>query len=362
MVDNSKPANGVNPNENYARELMQLFSIGVWELNADGTQRLDRDGAPIPTYGQDTIEGFANVFTGWTYPVLPGARPRSHNPKNFAGQMVGVDANHSASGKLLLDDVFDPPGKAMSDDLAFAIHVVFTHPNVGPFIGKQLIQKLVTGNPSPQYVARVSAVFDDNGAGVRGDLKAVVDAILTDPEARGAAKADPAYGKLREPVLFITAAARALNTASDGVFLAQQSKTQGQDVFNAPSVFNFYPPTYKVPGTDTLGPEFALMNASTAINRYNYANALVFGTIAPLATLAGAIGTTPDWSMLQSLAANPAALVDELDALLLHGTMTPQMRSTLLGAIAAVPASNPLMRAKTAFYLAVTSPDYQVER
>jgi uncharacterized protein (DUF1800 family) len=276
--------------------------------------------------------------------------------------MLGIAAEHDFDAKVLFDDINDGPGKPMGTDLAFAIHTVFAHPNVGPFIGRQLIQKLVTGDPSPQYVARVAAVFDNNGSGVRGDLKAVVTAILTDPEARGNARSAVGYGKLREPVLYVTAAARAVGTVSDGVFLAQQSKSMGQDLFNAPSVFNYYPPGYVVPGTTANGPEFALLNASTSINRYNYGNALSFATIGPIATLPGATGTMPNWAPLQALAGNPAALLDELDALLMHGTMGGDMRSALLAAIAAIPASNPLMRAKTAYYLTITSPQYQVER
>ncbi len=176
-------------------------------------------------------------------------------------------------------------------------------------------------------------------------------------------KADPGYGKLREPVLYVTAAARALGSATDGFFLAQQAKAQGEDLFNAPSVFNYYPPGYVVPGTSANGPEFALLNAATAIERYNFANTLSFAAaIPPLTTWAGATGTLANWSALQALAANPQALVDELDALLLHGTMSQAMRSTLLGAIASIPASNPQLRAKTAFYLAISAPEYQVER
>ena len=363
MVNNDKPSGSVVPNENYGREVMQLFSIGVWELNDDGSLLLDAQGAPIPTYTQDTVANFAALFTGWTYPLLPGAKQGNHNPKNFLGNsMVGVPANHDFDAKTLLEGTVDAAGKPMASDLAFAMQNLSQHPNVGPFIGEQLIQKLVTSNPSPQYVARVSAVFDNDGTGVRGNLKAVITAILTDPEARGDVKADPSYGKLREPVLFLTAAARALGTTSDGVFFMQQARDLGQDVFDAASVFNFYPPNYVVPGTDLLGPEFALQNASTAINRYNFANALAFGTIAPLSTLPGATGTQPNWTSLQRLAGNPTALVGELNNLLLHGTMPAAMQATLLSAIAQVPAADPLLRAQTAFYLTITSPQYQVER
>jgi uncharacterized protein (DUF1800 family) len=362
MVNNDKAMGTASPNENYAREVMQLFSIGLWELNDDGTQLLDAHGEPIPTYSQDTVAGFATLFTGWTYPLLPGTAQRNHNPKNFLGNMVAVSANHDFGAKTLLDDAVDAAGKPIPSDLAFAMQDISQHPNVGPFIGKQLIQKLVTGNPSPQYVARVSAAFNDDGTGVRGNLKAVVTAILTDPEARGDVKTDASYGKLREPVLFLTGAARAVGAASDGVYFTQQARALGQDVFDASSVFNYYPPTYVVPGSTVLGPEFAIQNASTTINRYNFANTFAFGTIPPLSTLPGATGTQPNWSTLQALAANPASLVGELNSLLMHGTMPPAMQATLLDAIAQVPAADPLTRAKTAFYLTVTSPQYQVER
>jgi len=362
MVNNDKPAGTVAPNENYAREVMQLFSIGVWELNQDGTLRLDASGAPIPTYDQDTIEGYAHVFTGWTYPLLPGAAPRVHNPKNFLGDMVAVESNHDTDAKVLLDGFGEPVGLSAAADVANAIHTVFMHPNVGPFIGRQLIQKLVTGDPSPQYVARVAAVFNDNGHGVRGDLQSVIAAILTDPEARGDVKLAPNYGKLREPVLYMTGAARAVGTQSDGVFFGNQGGSLGQPLFYPASVFNYYPPTYVVPGTAALGPEFAIANSSTAINRYNFANALAFGTIAPLATLPGAIGTLPDWSALSALAADSGALLGALDNLLLHGTMSPAMQTTIRTALGALPVSDSLDRAKTAFYLVVTSPQFQVER
>ncbi|NDP42337.1 MAG: DUF1800 domain-containing protein [Aromatoleum sp.] len=363
MVNNDKPAGEVAPNENYARELMQLFSIGVWELKADGTRLTDATGAAIATYDQDAIEGFAHVFTGWTYPLLPGISQRVHNPKNFLGDMVAVAANHDTAAKgPLLDGVTLPAAQPMQTDLAAALHNVFMHPNVGPFIGRQLIQKLVTGDPSSQYVARVAAGFADNGQGVRGDLKEVIAAVLTDPEARGPVKLDPGYGKLREPVLYMTGLSRALDAQSDGVFFGQQSGALGQPLFYPSSVFNYYPPTYVVPGTTRIGPEFAIQNSSTAINRTNFANTLTFGSIGPVATLPGAIGTVPDWSALQAVSVDANALLDKLDTLLMHGTMGAPMRAAILPAINAIPANDPLGRAKAAFYLVATSAQFQVER
>jgi uncharacterized protein (DUF1800 family) len=362
MVNNDKPKGDVQPNENYARELMQLFSIGVWKLDQDGTPIRDAGGNPIPTYDQDTIEGYAHAFTGWTYPPLPGQPARSHNPKNYLADMVGVDANHDTNAKTLLNGATLPAGLSMNADLTAAIHSIFIHPNVGPFIGRQLIQKLVTGDPTPQYIARIAAVFNDNGKGVRGDLKAVINAVLIDPEARGATKLDPGYGKLREPALYVTGIARALNTASDGVYLAQQSAAQGQNLFNPSSVFNYYPPTYVVPGTASVGPEFAIQNSSTAINRYNFGNAISFGTIAPLASLPGAIGTKPDWNALAAVAGDAGALADTLDGLLLNHTMPVAMKNAIVAAVDTIPASDPTSRAKTALYLVATSSFYQVER
>jgi uncharacterized protein (DUF1800 family) len=276
--------------------------------------------------------------------------------------MVGVATNHDTGSKELLSDTVSPAGLPMAADLSNALGSVFHHPNVGPFIARQLIQKLVTGDPTPQYVGRVAAVFANNGSGMRGDLSAVVTAVLLDPEARGAQKIDPGYGKLREPVLYLTGLARALDTKSDGVFLSQQSAALGQSLFNPPSVFNYYPPTYVVPGTHSVGPEFALQNASTAINRYNAANTLAFGVIAPLATLPGAIGTQPDWSALTALSQDADALVERLDTLLLNGTMPASMHAMVVSAVNAVPQSDPLTRAKTALYLVGSSSFYQVER
>jgi uncharacterized protein (DUF1800 family) len=365
MVNNRKPnaATGVEPNENYAREVLQLFSIGTVELDLDGTPLLDAGGSRIPTYGQEEIEGFAHVFTGWTYPTAPGVAPQTgFNPRYYDGQMEERSQYHAYTAKTLLDEATAPANLTMSADLANAINSMFVHPNVGPFISKQLIQKLVTGNPSPQYVRRVATVFNNNGAGTRGDLRAVVRAILLDPEARGAVKTDPSYGRLREPAQYVVALARALNATTDGVFLRAQSAAMAQPVFQAPSVFNFYPPSYMVPQTDVLGPEFAIHNTTTSLARINFVNSLVYGTINPDQTVYGAIGTQIDWSPLAALAADPDALVDKVDRILMHGTLSAEAHAAIVTAVKAISVNDKTGRAKAAFYLVATSPQYQVER
>jgi uncharacterized protein (DUF1800 family) len=365
MANNNKSdaTRGTDPNENYAREILQLFSVGTYLLNADGTQQLDAAGKPRFTYEQAEVKGFSRVFTGWTFPTVAGASARNNNPRNYLGNMRPVDANHEFGTKALLSGVVAPANMTMQQDLEFAHRNIFQHANVGPFIGKQLIQKLVTSEPSPAYVARVTAVFDNNGAGQRGDLRAVVRAILLDPEARGARKIDPAYGKLVEPVLYLTGVARALGARTDGVYFRQQSANLGQFIFYPGSVFNYYPFDYVVPGTQLLGPEFGIQTSTTAISRANFANALVFSNgVAADATVAGATGTQLDLARYQAIAADAAALADQLDRDLLAGGMSAAMRSAIVTAVNAVAATDTLNRARGALYLVLTSPQYQVQR
>ncbi len=365
MVNNNKTnaAAGTDPNENYAREIMQLFSVGTYLLNPDGTRKLDASGTPLPTYQLAEIKGFSRVFTGWTYPTVAGAAARSNNPRNYLGAMLAVDANHEFGTKVLLNGVVASAGMTMAQDLAFAHQNIFNHANVGPFIGKQLIQKLVTSDPTPAYVARVTAVFDNNGVGVRGDLRAVVRSILLDPEARGARKIDPAYGKLIEPALYMTSIARAMNAATDGVFFRNASNGLGQFVFYPPSVFNYYPFDYVVPGTQLLGPEFGIQTSTTAIGRANVANSLLFTpSIAPDATVFGATGTQLDLATYQAVALDSSALAERLDRNLMGGRMSAAMKSAIVSAVNAASASDALARARAGIWLVMTSPQYQVQR
>jgi uncharacterized protein (DUF1800 family) len=365
MANNNKTnaSAGTDPNENYAREILQLFSVGTFLLNPDGTLKLDAAGKPRPTYELAEIKGFSRVFTGWTYPQIPGQPARNNNPRNYEGSMLAVSANHESGTKVLLGGVVAPANLTMADDLAYAHRNIFDHANVGPFIGKQLIQKLVTSDPTPGYVARVSAVFDDNGAGVRGDLRAVVRAILADVEARGARKVDPAYGKLTEPVLWLAGMVRAFGGNTDGVYPRAASQALSQFVFYAPSVFNFYPPDYVVPGTTLLGPEFGIQTTTTAINRANVANGLIFGgTIPADANVYGSTGTRVDLAPYQAVATDAGALADRLNRFLMAGRMSAAMRSAIVSAVNAVPATDTLNRARTAAYLVLAAPQFQVER
>ncbi|HEX2453638.1 MAG TPA: DUF1800 family protein [Vicinamibacterales bacterium] len=348
------------PNENYAREILQLFSIGTVRLNLDGTPQLDDSGQPIPTYDQTIVNNFARVFTGWRF--APGVT----GTPNYIDPMVVNEAQHDTASKTLLNGTVLPAARKTAEDLDDGIDNIFNDPNVGPFISKLLIQHLVTSNPTPAYVARVASVFNGWG-GARGDLRAVVKAILLDPEARGDVKTDANYGRLRHPAQFIVNILRAFgarsadgNGDSDG-YLNPQSVQMGMDVFRPPSVFSYFSPGTVVPGTNGVrGPEFGLFTTSTALRRANFVNTMVFSRIA--VSTNAPTGTSIDLSGMQALAGTPAQLVDALNTLLMHGTMSTEMRQSIITAVSAVSANNPLKRARTAAYLVATSSQYQVER
>lgn len=376
MANNDKPnpAKGIEPNENYAREVLQLFSIGLWQLNLDGTLKLDAKGQPIPSYDQETVEGFAHVFTGWTYAPRPGAtRNKFGNPSYYDQPMIAFDDHHDKGPKTLLNGVVLPAGQTAQVDLEAAIDNIFNHPNVGPFIGRQLIQQFVTSNPSPAYVQRVAQAF--NGTTVvnfsrtgtverrpRGDMKAVLTAILTDPEALTAQDANR-FGKLREPILQLTHLLRAMGGTSDGVWLRSQAAALGQTVYSPASVFNFFPPDYDLPGDATLdGPAFGVFNASAAFKLSGVLSTMLNGKpVAPDATVPGAIGTGIDLARWQALAATPANLVAEINRVLFAGRASAALQAALLKAAQIAPATKPLDRAKAALFLAAMSPEYLVE-
>jgi uncharacterized protein (DUF1800 family) len=346
----------VKPNENYARELLQLFALGVDLLNPDGTPRLNSRGARIPAYDQETIEEFSRVFTGW---IL--AQDHAPGVPNYAQPMRAAESRHDRGPKALLSGVMLPGAQDADVELEAAIANIADHPNVAPFISKQLIQHLVTSNPDSLYVRDVANVFRRNTDSPT-QLQDVVRAILLHPSARGEVKRDANYGRLREPVLFVTGILRALNATTDGVLnsivvgQAQVGTSQmSQNVFNAASVFNFYSPAHQIPGTTPplLGPQFQIHSTTTAVRRANFVNQVVFSSVP---------GTTLHPEAFLELASDPERLVAQLDDLFLHRTMSAEMRALVLKAVLEVPASNPILRAQQAVYLVATSSQYQVQR
>jgi uncharacterized protein (DUF1800 family) len=373
------PNAGTRPDENYAREVMQLFSIGLYQLNPDGTYVTDGGGRPLETYTNDTITEFARVFTGFTDASSnntgtgTGRANFPNAPANYTEPMRMWEDQHDTGAKTLLNypgarKPSLPAGQPGLQDVQDAIDNLVEHPSTAPFICRQLIQRLVTSNPSNGYVGRVAAAFTDNGRGERGDLLAVARAILLDPEARGsAAIADPEHGKLREPYVRVAHVLRAFRfTVQDGTLPydlgAFSEGAMGQFPLGAPSVFNFYSPDYQPPGpiadAGLAGPEFQILNAVFAVTLPNAFNTLI---------TSGTGRVRLNLSEQESLAENPSALLDNLDLLLTHGTMSAETRAAILTAVngitpAMVPAASTLnqQRARLALYLVLLSPDYTV--
>jgi uncharacterized protein (DUF1800 family) len=386
-----------SPNENFAREVLQLFSVGTDLLNLDGTPVRDAQGNPVPTYTQADIVEFTRVFTGWNFATALGA-----GITNYRDPMIPRGGqNHDAGAKTLLNGFSIPActsttsaqnvACAQSDMTAVMTHLA-NHPNVGPFLSKQLIQHLVTSNPSPAYVERVARVFNNDCSGlypqgcggVRGNLKLVVRAILLDPEARGDLKTDPNYGKLREPAQYINGFLRAFNvksfdklSTSDGVLGGRSTTdftgTLDQPIYQPPTVFSYYQPHYEVPGAKILGPAFGILSTTTTLRRANDINTLIFNGVSTNSTPTVTSpdrprGTSIDLANLQALlvSGNPIDVVNALDALLLHGTMNPQMRTSIVTAMNAINDADVntrnLKRARTAVYLVATSSQYDVQR
>ena len=366
------PATGRVPDENYAREVMQLFTIGLYQLNADGSYRLDGNGQRIATYGNDDVMGLARVFTGWSW-----AGPDASAQRFFGGQadpdrdvlpMQGYPQYHSTSEKRFLG-VTIPAGTGPAESLRVALDALASHPNVGPFFGRQLIQRLVTSNPSPAYVARVAAAFADNGRGVRGDLKAVLRAVLLDAEARDApGLADPQFGKVREPVLRLAAWARAFKATSvSGAFrirnTADPSTQLGQAPLRSPSVFNFFRPGYVPPNTSIaaaglVAPEFQITGETSVAGYINFMRGVI----------TNGVGTGTDvrssYADEIALAADPQRLVERVDLLLTGNQLAATTRAAIREAIAAIPADSTnavANRARLAVFLAMAAPEFIVQ-
>ncbi len=362
MANNAmgNPATGTIANQNYAREVMQLFTIGTVMLNADGTPQLDANNLPIPTYLQPTIAETSRVLTGWTY--LPSSGPLEWNDYiNPAGPMVPFPAEHDMGSKQLVNGYSEAAGLSPQQDLNNALDNIFNHPNVGPFVGKLLIQHLVKSNPSPAYVQRVAQAFDNNGSGVRGSMQAVIGAILLDPEARAndnGGNDQPNDGHLQEPVLYIAGIFRAFNgVMSNQSDFGWDLVNMNQDIYNPPSVFNYYTPTFTPPGSTLIGPEFQIYTPDVAIWRANMAGGLFFSYSNPV--LGYGPGTSIDLTPYLALAPNPATLVAALDLTLTHGTMPSGMKQIILNAVSNDVNGN-LSRVETGAWLILTSSYYNV--
>jgi uncharacterized protein (DUF1800 family) len=394
------PNTVIKPNENYPRELLQLFTTGVNELEVTntstyGTEKLDSNGKPIPVYTQAQINDFAEVFTGWTF--CNEYVSSTECPKARLGAMNYVDpmklnpTNHDTSQKNLLtytnsvhpiiyacgNCTTDPAIKTYAEDsLDKALQNIFNHPNVPVFVSKHLIQHLVTSNPSPQYLKRVADKFVNDGTGKRGNMKAVVKAVLMDTEARGDSKTDP-FGKLREPVQLATNIRRAFNvkgystSTSDGVIFKDANFLKmNQRPFYSPSVFNYYSPKniITVGASNLPAPEFGLFTPTTTVGRANFAYTVIFSGI-PTSSPDISAGTALDLSDLLTIynsATNEGkartAVIEELNLRLLNNTMPVHMESTIQTAMSAISQSDPVSRIKAAVYLVVTSAEFQVQR
>jgi uncharacterized protein (DUF1800 family) len=369
MLNSNAAPTGQIANENFARELMQLFTTGLYLLNADGSLQLDGQGMPQPVYSQAQVQAYARALTGWTYANATGGVPTSfpNGVPNFDQPMRAIEVAHDMSAKALLSGVTLPAGQTAEQDLSGLIDSIFNHPNVGPFVCRQLIQHLVTGNPSPAYVGRVAAVFDNDGAGVRGDMKAVITAILNDPEAR-AADTDPtaAGGHLREPILYFTGILRALqftNVDPQGRYDAASNYTSplGEVPYAAASVFNFFPPSYVIPGSAINAPEFAQENTAAATLRMTLADTIVRNH---LTTFSIDMGATSFLGQIASATANPATdsanLVTALNILFTHAQMTTTMQAAIAANAAVLPDIGQRVRVST--WLVISSNFYKIEQ
>jgi len=376
MLNSNKPATGQIANENYPRELMQLFTTGIDMLNPDGSLQLDGSGNPIPVYTETQVQAFARAYTGWTYATSTGGPPTSfpNNTANYDSPMAPVASAHDMTAKILLSGTTLPSGQSAQQDLTGALTNIFNHPNVGPFICKQLIQHLVASNPSAAYVGRVAAVFANDGNGVRGNMQAVVDAILTDTEAR-AGDTSPSFdgGHLREAMLYMTNVMRGLgfvnkdavagnNVVANASYntVSNYTSALGEKPYTSGSVFNFFPPNYVIPATTLNAPEFAQENTASAVLRLSLANTLVYNGVSGFTvdlSATSALGMTA--SQTGNAMTDSGNLVDSLGIIFLHGQMPTQMRTDIVNHVSTL--TNIPERVRVATYLVITSSVYKVE-
>ncbi len=344
LANSNKPMGISAANENFARELMQLFTIGLYKLNMDGSNQLDALNNPISAYSQFTVQQVALALTGWTFPG-----PANNNWENFSGPLQAREVNHDTRAKALVGLTL-PAGQTTEQDMTGVLDWLFNHQNIAPFISTRLIRALVKSNPTPAYVARISAVFANNGSGVRGDLKAVVRAILTDVEARD--DVAPANGgRLKDHIYNAVAFVRALGGSISPT--NQQAWTftrMSQTPLTPNSVFGFYSPFYHIPRSPLFGPEFQIYGPTESVLRGNFYWQIISnpGTDFPV-----------DLSSFVALAGNTVALIDAVDQTFLYGRMPAEIRQSLADAINA--QGDALSKARTALYLAALSGHYAVQ-
>lgn len=370
MVDNvafDKDGNRITPNENFAREVLQLFTVGPSLLGENGEELLDAQNKPRPTYSEERVQAFARTFTGWSYAGSGGCPDKGgHNPAKYVAPMIPCNINHDTRAAQLLNYAGAVNGGKTTDGLGARAHLtealdnIFNHPNLPPFISKQLIQHLVTSNPSGAYVRRIVAVFKDDGTAAhrRGNLRAVVRAILLDDEARMATPF-PIAGRLRSPAELLARVLRSFGTTLDtdhgpGQFLNTQSAALGQSVPRPPSVFSYYAPGNPLPGNpNALGPEFGLLDTGTIAGRANVMHALLntvmFGNHGVNFDLAVVPDTTPE-------------ILAWINTAWLHGTMSDGLRATLTATMNDAAADTPLEKKQLALYLAALSPEFEIQR
>ena len=359
MANNNKAnaARGTAANENYARELMQLFTMGLTQLNPDGTAVVDTNNNPVPTYTQAIVTQLAKALTGWTYPVAPGgtASASGNNTAWYVGEMYAVAKNHDTTSKAIFGGITIPAGQTAEQDLQSVINALMQQSTVAPFVCTQLIEHLVTSNPSPAYVTRCSNVFSNNGNGVRGDMKAIIRAILTDAEARAYDNpgniVDPNFGHMREPVLFMANVLRGLNATLGSTSATYSTASKmGQNLFYPPTVFSYFSPLYRLE-SGLVGPELQIYTTQTAANRADTVNSIIYGKLDN--------GTSVDLSaFVKAATVSTDNLINLVNSVFLHGAMSPDLNNNARAAVNG--ATTPTAIAQGVLYMVLTSGEYQI--